>query len=272
MSYIILKCGSAARGDTNKHSDIDFVCLYDGTDCPVIELKGKYPGISFFSLDSVNLMKGKGALFLVHLDVEGKVVEGERSILSSIAGYRPTSDELARSVERTSKFIQHIAWYPASAAGRLWLCNALFTSLRNVIYCRNAMRSIYTFGLGEAIAAFGLNPQDEKLVYQVRIGKYAFRSEGTIPDVEAELDNDALSALATKISCKPTAFLAGGCTDWDRGWNFDYWDERFIERAIINGEIPDDGFQGLILDHNYNRRALPNAMRKIVARYAQATD
>lgn len=265
MSHAIIKCGSAARGDTNECSDVDYVCIHDGNDVAIKSLKLQYSGISFLSLESIRRMKLKGALFLVHLDVDGCVVEGDRDLLSAISGFRPCRSAMENSIENSAKFINSIKWFPDSYTGELWLLDTLYVSLRNIVYCRNALKSIYLFGLLDAIKAYGLSGHEQELIFRVRQGKYAFRSSSNKENIVQMVSPEHLSEIATKLSEIPVAFMRGGVTDWDREWEYSYWEERLIERAIINQEIEDNGFRARLADHNYNRRKLSEDVKRYVS-------
>lgn len=265
MSHAIIKCGSAARGDTNECSDVDYVCIHDGNDVAIKSLKLQYSGISFLSLESIRRMKLKGALFLVHLDVDGCVVEGDRDLLSAISGFRPHQSDLERSIETSVKFINGIKWFPNSYTGELWLLDALYVSLRNIVYCRNALKSVYCFGLLDAMNAYGLNDHEQEVVFGIRQGKYAFRASPTKDNIVKMISLEHLSEIVRKLSDFPVAFIRGGATDWDREWEYDYWEERLIERAIINQEIEDNGFRARLADHNYNRRKLSEDVKRYVS-------
>lgn len=262
--YVVVKCGSAARGDVNEHSDVDFVCIHGEGDVPIASLKRQYPQISFLSLELIYHMKVKGSLFLAHLDVDGSVVEGDKSLLSVIAGFRPTQSTLRTNIESTQNFLVAIEWFPTSYLGTLWLHDVLYVAFRNILYCSNALHSIFCFSLSEAMEAFGFSADQVQTMYRVRQGKYTFRSMTLDTDGTWDCDIKSLSSLATLLSKAYVSFRMGGFTDWTRSWKYDYWDERLVERAIINREVRDNGFCDLLKDHNYNRRVLPDVIRKYV--------
>lgn len=264
MSYVVLKCGSAVRGDTNEQSDVDFVCVHTERGVPVNTLKGRYPQISFLSLESIRHMKKKGSLFLAHLDVDGSVIEGTESLLSVIDGFRPHQSALKTAVNATREFTVGIQWFPASPLGALWLHDVLFVSFRNILYCTNALHAIYRFALHDAMSSYGFTPEQMRTMYRIRQGKYAFRSTIRTAVGAEESDMQSLSSLATTLSQGAVSFQKGGRTEWTRTWKYDYWDERLVERAIINREIADRGYRDLLKEHNYNRRILPHVVRKYV--------
>lgn len=259
MNFLILKCGSAARGDDNELSDIDFVCLHEDGDIPFKLLARSYPGVSFYSRSSVERMKSQGALFLTHIDVDGCPVEGERRILDWIKGFRPPRASALKAASETKKFIGEIGWLPNSMEGRLWLCDTLFVALRNFLYCMNASNGAYHFGLKSAVSAFGLPDRYVKILFEVRQGKYRYRSSSNaeVPDVKGDLHLLA-AKLAEKVTGQAMHISLGGETDWNADWRIDYWGERLIERAIINNEIADDGYRAMLGERNYNRRVLAN--------------
>lgn len=255
----MLKCGSAARGDVNKLSDVDFVCLYEDGGIPFKLLARSYPGVSFYSRSSVEKMKSQGALFLTHIDVDGCPVEGERRILEWVKGFRPPRVKVLQAAFQTRKFIGDIGWLPNSMEGRLWFCDILFVALRNFIYCTNASNGVYRFGLESAASAFGLPDRYVKLLFEVRQGKYRYRlsSNTETPEVSSNIHLLA-TELAERITGQAINISLGGKTDWNTSWRLDYWGERLIERAIINNEIDDNGYRAMLAEHNYNRRVLAN--------------
>ncbi|WP_166267033.1 nucleotidyltransferase domain-containing protein [Marinobacter caseinilyticus] len=259
MNFLVLKCGSAARGDTNELSDVDFVCLYEDSDIPFQLLARSYPGVSFYSRSSVERMKSQGSLFLTHIDVDGFPVEGEQRILDWIKGFRPPRANVLQAASQTRKFIGEIGWLPNSMEGRLWLCDTLFVALRNFLYCTNASNDIYLFGLESAISAFRLPDRYIKLLFEVRQGKYRYRlfPNAEAPEVSANIHFLA-AELAERVTGQAIHISLGGETDWSAKWRLDYWGERLIERAIINNEMADDGYRAMLSQHNYNRRVLAN--------------
>jgi len=259
MNFIVLKCGSAARGDTNKLSDVDFVCLYEDGDIPFQLLARSYPGVSFYSRSSVERMKSQGALFLTHIDIDGCPVEGEQRILDWIKGFRPPREKVLQAAFQTKKFIGEIGWLPNSMEGRLWLCDILFVALRNFIYCTNATNDIYRFGLESAVSAFRLPDRYVKILFEVRQGKYRHRLSPNTEAPEVSANIHLLAAeLAERVTGQAMRISLGGETDWNADWRLDYWGERLIERAIINNEMDDDGYRAMLCEHNYNRRVLAN--------------
>jgi hypothetical protein len=147
------------------------------------------------------------------------------------------------------------------------LFDILYVFLRNIIYCHNALNHNYKFGFVDAVRALGLNQEQENVLFQVREGKYLFRNElGQqepihLPNVE--MNN--LERLAGLICALPIVLKNGGVTEWNGVWGQDYWGERMFERAIINEEVPNNGFRELLKKHNYNRRSFTNEMKRRTA-------
>ncbi len=141
--------------------------------------------------------------------------------------------------------------------GRLWLCDILFVALRNFLYCANASNNIYRFGLESAIAAFGVPDRYLKMFLELRKGKYRYRMSPNAEPPAMKGNIHLLAAeLAEQVTEQPVPILVGGETDWSADWRSDYWGERLLERAIINGEIADDGYRAMLSEHNYHRRML----------------
>lgn len=263
MSYIVLKCGSAARGDTNIFSDEDYVCIYR-TKVPPLYLKNEYEDLTFFSTSNIESMKANGSLFIAHLDIEANVVEGSEELLTLIQGFRPEASLIHSSRNPTEEFIHSIKWYPKNRDGILWLMDVLYVAFRNILYCDNALNGIYRFGLDDAMALKGLACDDTETFRQIRMGKYAYRSANVKNLGFIGPDKEAITSLSKALSGNDLLLIEGGETNWWQEWQYDYWDERLIERAIVNDEIFAPEFMEMIKNHNYSRRSLPGAARKYV--------
>ncbi len=265
MSFAILKCGSKARGDTNIHSDEDYVCIHTKENTSKKKIKKKYQNISFIQTDSISRMKNKGSLFITHLDVDGILIDGDSSLLGSIHSFTPNKESLELSINSTSNFIKSIEWYPPSTEGKLWLMDVLYVSLRNILYCANALTKNYKFGLQDAMSLYGLTDREVETMLEIRQGKYAFRSSSVRQQYTEILDLKLVESLVSRLINTKVIFESGGKTNWSREWNYDYWDERLIEKAIINNEVKDNGFREKLLDHNYNKRCIPDIIKKYIS-------
>ena len=103
---------------------MDYVCIHDENDVSIKRLKAQYPGISFLSLEAVRRMKLKGALFLVHLDVDGRVVEARRVL--EAAGFevrkaRGTLTSVAAPMSLTATNLDrkgeaYLSWSPVAGS------------------------------------------------------------------------------------------------------------------------------------------------------------
>ncbi|WP_156968230.1 hypothetical protein [Desulfobacter vibrioformis] len=260
----MIKFGSAARGDKNICSDQDFIGIHSEGYKKFQYLKNKFPNISFLSESTVKRMKNKGALFLTHLDLEGIPIEGDKDMLTLIKGYKPASFALKNSLSSTKHFFNEIQWFPNSTIGTLWLLDVLFVAIRNYIYCHNATQNIYKFSYTEALYSFGVNEQIMADFLKIRDGKYIFRSQQKEPSKLLQVDLQNIENACRFIFGDSMKFKCGGKTNWEKRWKFDYWDERFIERAILNGESKNKVFCSLLKNHNYNRKLFKKAMKKIV--------
>lgn len=261
MTYVILECGSKARGDTNIHSDSDYVCIHDDNFKLAKQVKKQFNNISFLSLETIIRLKRKGSLFLTHIDVDGNVLEGQAELLSSIKGFRPQNSNLRDSIARSRKFLSEIKWFPDSQIGQLWLMDVLFVALRNIIYCSNGQNAVYNFGFTDAIKAYGLSDEEIDVMLIIREGKYHFRQHKKVTNLDL-IQAKSIIKVASKISLAELDITSGGLTNWASQWQFDYWDERLVERAILNNEISNDGFREKLQDHNYFRRELTHILRE----------
>ncbi|WDY56008.1 hypothetical protein [Pseudomonas sp. PSKL.D1] len=262
MTYVILQCGSTARGDTNPNSDVDWVCIWQGVAPDYTVLANKYDGLMFYSDDTVKRMRRKGALFLVHLDVEGLYVEGDSSLLEIFAGFRPKPSQLRRAAAESREFIKNIVWCPGSDVGWFWFLDVLYVALRNYIFCSNALEGVYSFGYVEALKGFGVDHEVMGVMLRVREGKYLYREGGSFGEVG--LDMEQLEVAVSKILGVSVRFQFGGMTNWFDSFSSYYWGERKIERAILNSEYRDDGFLVMMKSHNYSKRSLKGAVKRIV--------
>jgi hypothetical protein len=263
MSYVLLKCGSSARGDANPRSDIDIVCIWRGTPPDYSELSSRYKEVVFYSQDTICRMKKKGSLFLTHLDIDSKYVEGDRRLMSLISSYRPNKSSLVENIEKTKKFIIGIGWYPSVPLGRLWLFDVLYVAIRNYVFCRNALSGIYKFGYLEALKSYGFDSEQIKIMLKVRDGKYSYRSSMSSCDIAVH--DCELQKLCGWLLNAKSNFSRGGITDWSYNCGGGYWSERLVERAILNGEHEDDGFLEKMKTHNYSKGVLKKEVLRIFA-------
>lgn len=262
MSYLILECGSAARGDTNIHSDRDLVCIWSGSPPDYSILKEVHGEIMYYSLDTIKKMSKKGSLFLTHLDIDSKYLDGDQKIFSSFRGYRPKKEKIEESLINTSNVIKEIVWYPDTLVGKLWLYDVLYVSLRNFIYCKNALSDIYSFGYEDAIEKLHITQNDSDKMLLLREGKYSYR-RNDIKNIENISIKD-IENVCQAILGKTVKFLNGGNTNWKQMYRKDYWAERFIERAILNGEYNDSSFLDKIRFHNYNKYCIKSDVARII--------
>lgn len=262
MNYVILECGSVARGDTNKNSDRDVVCIWHGKKPPFYCINKKYGETSFYSLSCIEKMRGKGSLFLTHLDVDSKYLTGDVRLINAFRGYRPSKNLVERTLSDTINFINEIIWFPDSLHGYYWLCDVLYISLRNCIFCTNALDERYLFGFEESMRALSLNSNEISTMLHIREAKYAYRL-GKVDDAINPIIRN-IEKVSSEILGLRANFRSGGSTHWKKDWRMDYWGERLIERAIINKECDDLRFLSRLKDHRYHRNALKICMEDIL--------
>ena len=77
----IMVFGSAARGDSDKHSDIDVLVLRRGTSFS--ERRGQY-NIAYYSPAHLRQMAENGSLFVRHLLDDGQILEDPSNVLVNI--------------------------------------------------------------------------------------------------------------------------------------------------------------------------------------------
>ncbi|WP_272533248.1 hypothetical protein [Providencia sp. PROV212] len=262
MSYVILECGSVARGDTNIHSDRDLVCIWSGILPNYSHIEKTHGETMFYSIDNITRMRKKGSLFLTHLDIDSKYLDGNIKLLNVFKGYRPQKKHIRNTQLDTITFIKKIHWYPDSLVGEFWLCDVLYVALRNFIYCKNALSNCYLFGYEDAIKNFSLTSVEYSTMLLLREAKYLFRS-GRLEKLDS-FDINNIEKVCHSILGQPINFFKGGSTCWDEEWKNNYWSGRFIERAILNNEFDDDTFLEKIKRYNYNKYSLRTEITEIV--------
>lgn len=263
MSHVVIQCGSSARGDINANSDIDIVCIWSGRSPDFENIKKNYGDVMFYTSETISRMRDKGGLFLTHLDIDGKYLSGDRGLLKLFDGFKPTAAQLQESLKESREFLRNLNWFPDSDKGYLWLCDVLYISLRNIIYCKNAQKNIYEFGYGSALKAYSLGSQDVEVMLGIREGKYSYRKGDMF--ISGVFNLGVLEDAVGKVVGVPIKIERGGVTDWERNWSFNYWDERIIERAIINNDANDVRYMNMLVRHNYNKVTLRSEAKKIVA-------
>lgn len=262
MSYVILECGSVARGDTNKSSDRDIVCIWYGKKPPFYFINENYGETSFYSLNCIEKMRDKGSLFLTHLDVDSKYLAGDAGLIDVFSGYRPSKKIIERTLSDTISFISEIIWFPDNTHGYYWLCDVLYVSLRNCIFCKNALNDRYLFGFEESMRALLLNSNEISTMLHIREAKYAYRLDkiyDAIFPITKKIEEVSSKILGLRVN-----FHSGGSTHWKEDWRIDYWGERLIERSIINKECDDSQFLPKLKDHRYHRNTLKTSMKNIL--------
>lgn len=261
MSIVIVECGSAARGDANENSDVDYVCIWSDSPPDYRKISAKYRGAMFYSVDSIRRMKKKGSLFLTHLDVDALYIEGNRKLLQHIRGYRPRNDDIEKQLRETIDFIKIIHWHPDNSIGKLWLSDVLYVALRNCLYCRNALNGRYVFGYEDALKELALSKIEQEALLILREGKYAYRKR--TPGLSQDIETNVFQVGCEAITGLSIQFAKGGVTTWTHNWRRDYWGERLLERAILNNEYVDNGFLDKLRNHNYNKNSIKLDLKKI---------
>ncbi|MBV4485163.1 hypothetical protein HU727_006135 [Pseudomonas sp. SWRI153] len=267
MAFSIIQCGSTARGDANLHSDVDVICIWSGSSPAFSLLVEKYGELAFYSLETMRRMRSKGSLFLTHLDVDGIFIDGDESLFEEFRGFRPSVRQVRTLYKETARAVTSLEWFPNSALGELWLCDILYVALRTCLYCKNAIKGVYTFGYLDAMKAYGLNADQIATMLLLREGKYRYRASAwNSAATKLGFDSGLAKQACFAILAEAVDIARGGKTDWAKLSECprDYWSERLIERAILNKEHQDDEFMMKMKLHNYNKRSLRSDISRIV--------
>ena len=262
MTFVVIKCGSAARGDTNANSDKDIICIWKDSKPNFGKLEQKHGKIMFYPLETILKMKKMGSLFLSHLDIDGIYIEGDNTLASAYKDFRPNKKSLEQNIKSTIRFIEDIEWYPDSRIGLLWVMDVIYVATRNIIFCSNAIEGKFLFSYEAALRAFGLNQEESNLMLNIREGKYAYRKE-TRPLLQLP-DISRLNEVISEITKAEIKLKAGGVSSFEQSIRYDYWTERLVERAIINNEIYAPEFLIAIKNHNYNKSNLKKITKNIL--------
>lgn len=271
MPFVIIQCGSAARGDVNVNSDIDLVCIWSGFAPDFKKISEEYGEVMFYSQETIKRMKNKGSLFVTHLDVDGIFMAGDSALMSEVKGFRPSRRQVEMQYNYAKNFVLSLNWYPSKIIGKLWLCDVLYVSLRTCLYCKNALGGSYIFGYLDALAKCGLSEDCTRVMLGLREGKYRYRkNEVLTPKKNSpyEFDVRDIESACQSILEVSVRFVVGGRTEWEKIQNIDYWAERLIERAIINGEHCDEEFMRKMRNHNYHKSSLKKDIAKIIEDHA----
>ncbi|MBF6031367.1 nucleotidyltransferase domain-containing protein [Pseudomonas sp. P115] len=268
MSFVLIECGSSARGDFNPESDRDIVCIWNDPKPDFVMLRKEFGEIVFYSEQNIKKMKDKGSLFIAHLGVDGKYILGERTLMTMLRGFKPNNNSIQKNILETETFIRNIEWFPDSNKGLLWLSDVLYVSLRNYIFCKNALKTKYIFGYESALKAFGLAQDEIKLMLQLRNGKYAYRKGAK--DSITNLTKETAEIACAKILKTQILFREGGITNWESMNKKSYWTERLVERAILNKEHFDCEFIENLKSHQYNKYAIKKKTIKIIESHTKS--
>lgn len=269
MPFSIIQCGSTARGDANANSDVDIICIWSEKSPEFTRLIQQHGELTFYSVETIRRMRAKGSLFLTHLDIDGVLIDGDKSLLEEFRGFRPSAKQVSRLYKDTARVVTGLEWFPDNTSGELWLCDVLYVALRTCLYCKNAAAGIYTFGYLDALKACSLTANQIATMLLLREGKYRYRSStGNLPATKFDFDSSLARQACFAVLSEAVDVARGGETDWSKLSRQDYWGERLVERAILNGEHRDDEFMLKIKLHNYNKRSLKSDISRIVEMHA----
>lgn len=263
MNYSLYLVGSKARGDDNIHSDIDYVCVYD-EEKPILDLPGG--SVSYYSISRMKWMVRNSKLFVKHLIQEGKPVveqEAHRRLLNS---FLLDVDILRQDQMEFMRCIRSLAWIPSGVVGLRWGCDYVYTISRNIIYISNALEGYFQFGYIDATAQFLRKQAGTDLLtsfIKLRDEKYKYRNGDLgCSDFNLTMLNAIMSMLAdVQIHLSIGGISRLGCRE-----RISYEILRLLERAIINGEVVDDGYIQKLQNHGEYFFALRESARLLCAK------
>lgn len=262
MNYSLYLIGSKARGDDNIHSDIDYVCLYEGSK-PRLELEGG--SVSYYSIARMQWMIRNSKLFVKHLLQEGKPISEKKEHRRLLDSFVLNTDILEGDRKEFIHFIDSLVWIPPSTAGLRWGCDYIYTIARNIIYITNGFDGFFQFGYGDAVLHFLKMHAREDLLpvfMKLREEKYKYRNNDLSPtDFNLSSLNDILSVLADQ----PISLVTHGVSRFSHQDKVSYEVLRLLERAIINGELADEGYVQKLKNHGEYFFALRESAQKLCA-------
>jgi len=246
MKYSLYLIGSKARGDDNKNSDIDYVCIYDKKKP---ELQIQDGSISYYSVSRMEWMIENSKLFVKHLIQDGDPLVEIKRHRDLLLTFNIKKEILEEDKRNFINSIRSLNWIPNSTYGFRWGCDYIYTLARNIIYIENSLNGYYHFGYIEAVRYFLKNKnQSETLPFFIalREEKYRYRSgDRAVETFDATILETVLSTLA-----EDNIILSlGGATKINCERKITYDTLRLLERAIINQEVSDNGYIKQLQNH-----------------------
>lgn len=146
--------GSAARGDSDRLSDRDYLIVDD--DVAILnrranELKAEGWSVASYTFAKLEALSKVGALFIQHLKCESEVIEDSSGRLRHLLrSFQPKKSYLAE-IEENSRLSKLIERRPFGPRGALWAADVLYVSLRNFGVLSLAEKGIFKFSFREVI-------------------------------------------------------------------------------------------------------------------------
>jgi hypothetical protein len=247
MEYSLYLVGSKARGDDNSLSDIDYVCIYEKIK-PTLNLP-QNSSVSYYSVNRMNWMVQNSKLFVKHILMDGIPVVENPNHAALLASFKLDRDILNCDLNEFVNSLCNLKWIPSGISGRRWACDYIYTIARNIIYISNAIDGIFHFGYDSAVEAFLQKRHAFDLAGNFSLMKYEKYKYRAGEQEGISVDRLVIEKVAEILTGRTITVSIGGQSSFKSLRHGSYEFLRLIERAIINGELRDNGYINKLKNH-----------------------
>lgn len=195
--------GSQSRGDHDQVSDRDILIVDDRPGAlrrraAILVQQGW--SVASYTYRKLEALAGRGALFVQHLKMEGKVLRDERGRYSKIVSEFQPKQFYTNDIRENARLAGLLVSQPQTEKGALWAADVLYVAVRNfgVLWLAEQREYVFSYRLIVArLIAKGLIDQSgESALLKLRFLKALYRSGEVVRrPVTAEAVAIALSAL-----------------------------------------------------------------------------
>jgi Nucleotidyltransferase domain len=251
--------GSAARGDTDEHSDRDYLIVGDDHEALARRkqmLSRRGISVSDYSWKRLKKLFASGTLFALHLKLEARIIRDSSGQLQALFSSFIPKPRYRSDFANSLKLFAPLSDIPSGGWGAGWAMDVLAVAVRNSGILLLADDGEYLFSFPSILAALrdrGTITDEQLLVLrQLRTFKRAYR-EGTQQRVPGQLVQAAVRAASAAFEVDIPSLDSGAeATDSTTA----YMRMRLLERELLKAS---DG----ALQDRERRRAFHHLMRKV---------
>jgi hypothetical protein len=214
--------GSAARGDGDRFSDIDYLIVDDDPQSLGLRkawLSSRGFSVSDYSWKRLGSAFRNQTMFALHLAMEAKVITDKNSQLACLfSRYEPKSRYLA-DLDRSFELLRPLEHMPHSSSGYGWAFDLLAVAFRNSAILALADEGKYVFSMKSIVSELRrigrVSTQHEAALLRLRKLKSRYRSGIRTSICKATLD-DSLRAVSSALDVdfaasiqRPGAIIVG---------------------------------------------------------------